>query len=242
LSKSTVKPYSEEGSKKEQVEQMFDNISGQYDSLNHILSMGIDKGWRKKAVREVMAVKPNRVLDVATGTGDQAIALCRAGVDRVTGLDLSRGMLDVGIEKIRRLQWSDRIEMMQGDSENLPFENNTFDAITVSFGVRNFENLDQGLQEMARVLKPGGKMVILEFSKPRGWVIAPIFRLYSNHILPRVGSWISKDKSAYTYLPESVEAFPSDELFLQHLRATGLESCTQHRLTFGIASIYTGIK
>ena len=151
MSKSTVKPYSDEGSKKEQVEQMFDNISGQYDSLNHILSMGIDKGWRKKAVREVMAVKPNRVLDVATGTGDQAIALCRAGVDRVTGLDLSRGMLDVGIEKIRRIQWSDRIEMMQGDSENLPFENDTFDAITVSFGVRNFENLDKGLQEVARV-------------------------------------------------------------------------------------------
>lgn len=221
---------------------MFDNISGQYDSLNHILSMGIDKGWRKKAVREATALHPQRILDVATGTGDQAIALVRAGVPKVTGLDLSRGMLDVGIQKIARMNWGDRIDMIQGDSENLPFEDAQFDAITVSFGVRNFENLDRGLQEMARVLKPGGKMVILEFSKPRGWVIAPLFRLYSNQILPRLGRWISKDPSAYTYLPESVEAFPSDDAFLSHLDACGLSQCVQQRLTFGIASIYTGIK
>lgn len=221
---------------------MFDNISGQYDSLNHILSMGIDKGWRKKAVREATAQQPQWILDVATGTGDQAIALVRAGVPKVTGLDLSRGMLDVGIQKIAQMNWGDRIDMIQGDSENLPFEDAQFDAITVSFGVRNFENLDRGLQEMARVLKPGGKMVILEFSKPRGWIIAPLFRLYSNQILPRLGRWISKDPSAYTYLPESVEAFPSDDAFLSHLEACGLNLCAQQRLTFGVASIYTGIK
>jgi len=221
---------------------MFDNISGQYDSLNHILSMGIDKGWRKKAVNEATAQQPQWILDVATGTGDQAIALVRAGVPKVTGLDLSRGMLDVGIQKIAQMNWGDRIDMIQGDSENLPFEDAQFDAITVSFGVRNFENLDRGLQEMARVLKPGGKMVILEFSKPRGWVIAPLFRLYSNQILPRLGRWISKDPSAYTYLPESVEAFPSDDAFLSHLEACGLSQCAQQRLTFGVASIYTGIK
>lgn len=221
---------------------MFDNISGQYDSLNHILSLGIDKGWRKKAVREALALSPQRILDVATGTGDQAIALVKAGVPKVTGLDLSRGMLDVGIQKIARLNWDDRIDMIQGDSENLPFDDAQFDAITVSFGVRNFENLNRGLQEMARVLKPGGKMIILEFSKPRGWIIAPIFRLYSNQILPRLGRWISKDPSAYTYLPESVEAFPSDDAFLSHLEASGLHQCKQRRLTFGIASIYTGIK
>lgn len=230
------------GSKKEQVAAMFNNISRRYDLLNHLLSLGIDIVWRKKAIKKLKNLKPGLILDVATGTGDLAIEAMSLKPDQIIGIDISEGMLQHGREKISKKGLSDRIELMVGDSENLPFEDNKFDAITVAYGVRNFENLEAGLKEMFRVLKPDGQMVVLEFSKPRSFPFKQLYNFYFRFILPFIGKVIAKDNSAYTYLPESVQHFPDGEDFLNILGKTGFNNTQWEPLTFGISSIYTGTK
>lgn len=238
-----VKPYaSKEGSKKQQVAEMFDNISARYDFLNHFLSMGIDKGWRRKVVRMIGAKKPSTILDIATGTGDLAIALSKIPNTQITGLDLSAGMLKVGEEKIAKKGLTTQISLQQGDSENLPFEDNSFDAITVAFGVRNFENLEKGLSEIYRVVKPGGTVAVLEFSQPTGFPFKQVYRFYFKFILPTIGRMVSKDDSAYTYLPESVDAFPYGDRFIQILNKLGFSQPVAKEVTFGVATIYTATK
>jgi demethylmenaquinone methyltransferase / 2-methoxy-6-polyprenyl-1,4-benzoquinol methylase len=239
-----VKPYKgSDLSKKEQVAQMFDAISEKYDFLNHFLSFGIDVGWRKKVVKIIGSQKPDSVLDIATGTGDLAIMMAeKLQPSKIVGLDLSQGMLNVGIEKVVRKNLTEIISMVQGDSENLSFTDNSFDAITVAFGVRNFENLDKGLSEIFRVLKPKGTLVILEFSQPEGFVIKPLYGFYSKFILPLFGKLISKDKSAYTYLPESVAAFPYGDAFKTILKKTGFTTIQNKPVSFGIATIYVASK
>ena len=238
-----VKPYNrEESSKKEEVAEMFDNISKRYDFLNHFLSLGIDKGWRKKAVKIISQANPKIILDVATGTGDFAIAELKLDPEKVIGIDLSNGMLDVGREKMKKKKVDHIVDMVQGDSENLPFDDNYFDAITVGFGVRNFENLEKGLGEMYRVLKPGGIVAVLEFSKPKKFPIKQSFNFYSKFIIPTVGKTVSKDKRAYSYLPESVEAFPEGQAFLDIMTKIGYTDMKQKMVSGGIASIYYGSK
>ncbi len=240
---STVNPYSESDlSKKEQVEQMFDNISGKYDLLNRILSMGIDVRWRKKVVKSVKKANPKTVLDIATGTGDLAIQIAKSTQAQITGFDLSAGMLEVGRKKVAKEKLDDRIEMIQGDAENMPFEDNSFDVITVAFGVRNFENLKKGLDEIYRVLKPGGKFIILEFSQPESFPMKQLYAFYSKNILPKIGKQISKDESAYTYLPDSVKAFPYGEEMKKILKNSNFSKSSDKKLTFGIASIYESLK
>lgn len=238
-----VKPYpGAEGTKKQQVSQMFDNISPKYDLLNRLLSAGIDVTWRKKAIDQLAALHPQKMLDVATGTGDLAIEASRLKPQEIIGIDISEGMLSFGKEKMKKLGLDHMIHLEVGDSERIQFDDNTFDAVTVSFGVRNFENLEKGLSEILRVLKPGGKLVVLEFSKPTAFPIKQLFGFYSRFILPTIGKMISKDQSAYTYLPESVEAFPEGKNFLNILNKVGYTESSQKKLTFGISSIYTGIK
>ena len=229
--------------KKKQVQRMFDNIAHKYDFLNHFFSMGIDVLWRKKCIRILRKENPSTIIDMATGTGDFALEAIRMGLDaHVTGVDLSQGMLDVGIDKIKSRGYQDKISMQQGDSENLPFDDNSFDAYTVGFGVRNFENLNKGLSEMHRVLNPGGITVILEFSKPKRFPIKQLFGFYFKYIMPTIGNLLSKDSSAYTYLPESVMAFPEGEDFLNEMGKVGFKNLRQKKLTGGIASIYIGYK
>ncbi len=239
----TVVPYKEEKiSKKEQVARMFDNISGRYDFLNHFLSLGIDKGWRKKAIRLLKPYSPKSILDVATGTGDFAIQALDLHPDKIVGVDISEGMLEVGRKKMTARGLNNIIEMRSGDSENLPFSDNNFDAVTVGFGVRNFENLEKGLIEIYRVMKPGAMLVVLEFSKPVRFPFKQIYNLYFKIILPKIGRWVSRDKAAYTYLPESVEAFPDGNDFIRILNETGFKNTECKPLTFGISSIYTAQK
>ena len=238
-----VRPYNDDEGKKNQIARMFDNIAPRYDFLNHFLSLGIDKIWRKRALRELSAVQPKNVLDVATGTADVAIATVKSlDPDRVVGIDISNEMLDVGRKKINNLQLQDTITLRLGDAENLPFEDNTFDAITVAFGVRNFENLEKGLEEMYRVLKKDGKLIVLEFSKPKIFPFKQLFNFYFKNVLPIIGKMTSKDPKAYQYLYESVQAFPEGEAFEQILLKTGYQSCKNIALTLGICSIYTGLK
>jgi demethylmenaquinone methyltransferase/2-methoxy-6-polyprenyl-1,4-benzoquinol methylase len=240
---TAVKPYKEsELGKKEQVAEMFDNISPKYDFLNHFLSMGIDIQWRKKVVKIIKESGAKNILDIATGTGDLAIAMSKINPEKIIGLDLSEGMLNVGKKKIKERKLDSLIEMIQGDSEKLPFKDNTFDAITVSFGVRNFENLDKGLSEIYRVLKPNGTFVILEFSQPQKNPMKQLYRFYSKYILPTLGKIISNDSSAYTYLPESVEAFPYGGALLSILKKNGFVNETAKELTFGISTIYKSNK
>ncbi len=235
----TVIPYKEkDSSKKEQVAEMFDNISHRYDFLNHFLSLGIDKLWRKKAVKILSEIEPKVILDVATGTGDFAIESLSLKPKKVVGIDISQGMLDKGIIKIKKNGQEDIIELKYGDSENIPFEDNHFDAITVAFGVRNFENLEKGLSEMKRVVKTGGMAVVLEFSKPKKFPIKQIYNFYFHNVLPGIGKLVSKDASAYTYLPESVEAFPEGKDFEAILKKVGFNYKSTHPLFFGISSIY----
>jgi demethylmenaquinone methyltransferase / 2-methoxy-6-polyprenyl-1,4-benzoquinol methylase len=239
----SVVPYKEqEAGKKEQVAQMFDNISPKYDLLNHVLSMGIDIYWRKKAIRLLRPEKPKRILDIATGTGDFAIEAMKLNPEQIIGMDISEGMLEVGREKIKRLGLEETIELRQGDSERLPLPDNYFDAVIVSFGVRNFENLEKGLKDMHRVLKPGGTCVILEFSKPRVFPLKQLYYFYFRSILPLIGKVVSKDQSAYTYLPESVQAFPDGEDFIRIFKQSGYHSTKCISLSFGISSIYIGKK
>jgi demethylmenaquinone methyltransferase/2-methoxy-6-polyprenyl-1,4-benzoquinol methylase len=238
-----VVPYKEESSsKKEQVAKMFDNISHRYDFLNHFLSLGIDKGWRRKAINYLKPYKPKMLLDVATGTGDFAIQALDLNPDKIIGVDISEGMLSMGRKKMTERKLDHKIELKSGDSENLPFGDNTFDAVTVAFGVRNFENLEKGLSEIKRVLKPKGRIVVLEFSKPSSFPFKQLYGFYFRNVLPRVGSWLSKDNAAYTYLPESVDAFPYGKDFLNVLTKLGFADVHARPLTFGISSIYTGKK
>ncbi len=240
---SNVKPYSDSDlTKKQQVEQMFDNISGKYDLLNRILSMGIDVSWRKKVVKSVKKENPETILDIATGTGDLAIAMAKATDAKITGFDLSAGMLEVGKRKVVDENLQDRIEMIQGDAEKMPFADDSFDVITVAFGVRNFENLKKGLDDIYRVLKPGGKFIILEFSQPEAVPMKQLYTFYSRYILPKIGKKISKDQSAYTYLPDSVKAFPYGEKMKNILKNSNFVEPFDKKLTFGIASIYESLK
>lgn len=239
----TVVPYKQEvAGKKEQVARMFDNISARYDFLNHFLSLGIDIGWRKKAIRQLASIQPKLILDVATGTGDFAIEALRLKPDQVIGVDISEGMLAVGRKKMKDKKLDDRIMLCHGDSENLPFEENKFDALVVGFGVRNFENLEKGLAEMLRVVRPGGKVVILEFSKPAKFPFKQLYNFYFKLVLPKIGRWVSKDSAAYSYLPESVEAFPEGSRLVEILDRVGYKYITCKTLTFGISSLYIGTK
>jgi len=237
-----VKPYNEQGSKTKQIATMFDNIAHRYDFLNRSLSMGIDIIWRKKAIAQLKEIQPKSILDVATGTGDFALEAMSLKPEKITGVDISVGMLELGKEKIAKKNLSETIEMVVGDSENLPFEDNTYDAATVAFGVRNFENLQKGLTDINRVLSPGGKLVVLELSTPKKFPVKQLFGFYFNNILPLFGKMLSKDDSAYTYLPMSVNAFPNGEDFLKVMSAAGFQRNTSKSLTFGICSLYTGVK
>jgi len=235
----SVVPYKDkEDSKKQQVAEMFDNISPKYDLLNRTLSLGIDVLWRKKAIKMLKADNPQLILDVATGTADLALEALSLKPQRIIGVDISEGMLEVGRQKIAKLHLNDKIELAYGDSENLNFPENTFDAVMVSFGVRNFENLEKGLENIHRVLKKDGQIMVLEFSQPESFPFKQIYQFYFKNVLPLVGKSISKDSSAYTYLPESVQAFPYGEAFNQILSNTGFHSITCKPLTFGISSIY----
>jgi demethylmenaquinone methyltransferase/2-methoxy-6-polyprenyl-1,4-benzoquinol methylase len=239
---ATVTPYGNSASKKEQVATMFNNIAYRYDFLNSLLSLGIHKGWRKKAIRLLKPFAPKQILDIATGTADFAIEAMRLDPEKVTGIDISEGMLSFGREKIKKKKLEGKIELMLGDSEKLPFADNSFDAITVGFGVRNFEHLEIGLSEMLRVLKPGGGVAILEFSKPKKFPVKQLYNFYFLKVTPFVGKIFSKDNSAYKYLPESVNAFPDGESFLAIMSRLGYKEAKQYPLTFGIATIYTGKK
>ncbi|RYG51188.1 MAG: bifunctional demethylmenaquinone methyltransferase/2-methoxy-6-polyprenyl-1,4-benzoquinol methylase UbiE [Chitinophagaceae bacterium] len=241
---STITPYGDSGKgKKEQVTQMFDTISGEYDGLNRVISMGIDKSWRKKVVAKVLKWNPEDLLDIATGTGDLAILFAeQSNIGKIVGLDLSEGMLDVGRTKIDRKNLQNRIEMVVGDSENLPFENHSFDAITVAFGIRNFETLETGLKEILRVLRPGGIFVILETSVPEKFPFKQGYKLYSGLLLPLIGKLFSKDKSAYGYLSESAAAFPHGERLNNILRKTGFIDVEADPQTMGVATIYSCFK
>jgi demethylmenaquinone methyltransferase/2-methoxy-6-polyprenyl-1,4-benzoquinol methylase len=237
-----VKPYNTDKSKKEEVAQMFNNISARYDFLNHFLSLGIDHIWRRKAVNTLREIQPKRILDLATGTGDFAIALLKLNPTQIIGMDISSGMLEVGKNKMKAKHVSHIIDMQLGDSENMPFEDGYFDAITVGFGVRNYEHLEKGLSEMLRVTRVGGKIVILEFSKPKRFPIKQAFGFYSRFIIPFFGKRISKDEKAYAYLPESVAAFPEGKAFTDILSKLGYNQVESTLVSGGIATIYTGIK
>lgn len=240
---STVTPYKDQtSSKKEQVKNMFDAIAPKYDFLNQLLSLGIHKIWRKKAIRLLQPEHPKIILDIATGTADFAIEAIKLNPAKITGVDISPGMLKLGSEKINKLSLQQRIELKLADSESLPFADNSFDAVTAGFGVRNFEHLEAGVKDMCRVLKPGGTMVILEFSKPRKFPVKQVYTFYFKYITPFVGKMFSKDRSAYRYLPASVNAFPDGEDFLNVLKKSGLKETRAILLTFGIASIYIAKK
>lgn len=236
-------PYKDsELGKKEQVTEMFDNVSSNYDFLNRVLTFGIDISWRKNVVALVKEGHAEKVLDIATGTGDLAIMMAKADIDDVTGLDISPGMLNIGIQKVKDEGLKSKVAMVIGDSEKLPFEEGTFDAITVAFGVRNFENLELGLQEILRVLKPKGSLTVLETSQPTSFPVKQGFQFYSKYVIPTVGKLFSKDKSAYDYLPESAAAFPYGEKFNNILLKTGFNSSKVYPQTLGVATIYHAIK
>lgn len=243
MSAEQVKPYGDASkSKKEEVAEMFNNISAKYDFLNHFLSLGIDKLWRKKAVKMLRSVNPTRILDIATGTGDFALESLVLKPTQIVGLDISSGMLEHGRVKMKKKGVDHIITMQQGDSEDIPYEDNYFDGLTVGFGVRNFENLEKGLGEMLRVVRPGGKLIILEFSKPKKFPIKQLFAFYSKNIIPILGKSISKDSNAYTYLPESVAAFPEGKNFENILAKVGYKDISSTLVSGGIATIYAGTK
>ena len=243
-SHDTIVPFQHSSrSKKEQVAGMFDQIAFRYDLINRFLSAGIDVYWRKKAIKELVPIDPKFILDVATGTADVAIMSYRyLRPDKIIGIDISEGMLLFGREKIAKLLLSNQIELQKGDAEAINFPDNTFDAITVAFGVRNFQNLEQGLLEMFRVIKPGGKLVILEFSKPKQVLFKGLYDLYMKIICPGIGKWLTKNRAAYQYLHNSVKAFPEGETFLHILNETGFSETSIKRLSLGICTIYCGRK
>lgn len=232
-----------EKSKKEQVASMFDQIAFKYDFLNRFLSIGIDVYWRKVAIKKIADIQPQRILDVATGTGDLAIMTHKyLQPKEIVGIDISEGMLNVGRQKIKKLGLEQSIHLQLGDSEAINHPDNSFDAVTVAFGVRNFENLELGLAEMFRVLKPGGKVMILEFSKPQKVWFKGIYNLYMNLVAPKAGEWLSKNKDAYQYLNQSIKAFPEGETFLHILQSVGFKQTNLKRLSLGICTIYCGTK
>jgi demethylmenaquinone methyltransferase/2-methoxy-6-polyprenyl-1,4-benzoquinol methylase len=239
----TVVPYKDhQGSKKEQVAEMFDNISKKYDFLNRFLSVGIDIFWRKQAIKQLTFYQPKQLLDVATGTADLAIEAISLNPTKIIGIDISEGMLEIGRQKIAKKGLTQLIELQNGDSENLPFQESTFDAVMVSFGVRNFENLEKGLTNIHKVLKKDGTLLVLEFSKPTVFPIKQLCQFYYKYSLPLIGKIISKDQSAYTYLPESVQQFPDGRAFTEILEKIGFSETKCIPLTFGICSIYLGKK
>ncbi|MCU0461475.1 MAG: bifunctional demethylmenaquinone methyltransferase/2-methoxy-6-polyprenyl-1,4-benzoquinol methylase UbiE [Bacteroidales bacterium] len=229
--------------KKAKVASMFNSIAHSYDFLNHFLSMGIDRSWRRRAIRIISkAYKNPEILDVAAGTGDLSIAAVKLDPKHITGIDISLNMIEVGREKIRRKGLSDRIELLEADSENIPFNNDRFDVAMVAFGVRNFADPAKGLSEMKRVVRAGGMVLVLEFSKPDRFPFKQLYNFYFLNILPLVGRLFSSNETAYSYLPESVMQFPDNEKFMRLMTDAGLSSVRQKKLTWGIASIYTGLK
>ncbi len=241
--KTVVVPYKDsESGKKEQVARMFDNIAPTYDRLNRIISLGIDNYWRWRAIRLLRPIQPKRILDVATGTGDLALACMKLQPEKIIGVDISEGMLELGREKVAKKNLSQFIDLRTGDAENRPFDDNSFDALTVAFGVRNFEHLEKGLKELHRVIRPGGKAVILELTTPKRFPFKQFYEFHTKQLLPRIGKRLSKDDSAYTYLPESIKAFPEGERFTAMLRHSGFPEAKHIPLTFGVCSIYVGQK
>ena len=239
----SIKPYNEEEKKSVQVERMFDNIAPAYDQLNHTLSWGIDKSWRKKAIDWLKPFNPQRMMDVATGTGDFAIQACRVlNPKELIGTDISEGMMNVGRQKVKEAGLESRISFAKEDCTALSFPNNRFDAITVAFGVRNFEDLDKGLREMHRVLDSEGKLVILELSEPEWFPMKQLYALYSKVVIPTLGKLLSKDRSAYTYLPQSIKAFPQGEVMKEIILKAGFKEAYFKRLTLGICTLYTATK
>lgn len=240
---SKITPYKNSDlGKKEQVTKMFDTISGDYDGLNRVISFGIDVKWRKKVVNLVEKTNPKTILDIATGTGDLAIALAKTNANKIVGFDISPGMLEVGKQKVLKKNLQQTVDMVLGDSEDMPFEDNTFDAITVAFGVRNFETLEKGLSEILRVLKPNGLFVILETSVPTKTPYKLGYNIYTKYVLPLIGKLFSKDRSAYRYLSESASVFPYGEALNNILREIGFISVKDFPQTFGVATIYTSTK
>ncbi len=239
---SKVTPYNSTDTKKEQVAKMFDNIAFRYDFLNGLLSMGIHKGWRRKCVKRLKTIQPKQILDVATGTGDFAIESAKLHPNKITGIDISEGMMQFGREKLKKQHLDKLIELEMGDAETVTFPDNSFDAITVGFGVRNFENLEKGLVNLHRILKPGGKIVILEFSYPRKFPMKQLYTFYFSYITPFIGKLFSKDDRAYAYLPESVKAFPDNERLVDILNKCGFKDSKFEPLTFGVAAIYEASK
>ena len=238
-----MKPYNSQKTKKEEVQQMFDNIAPTYDKLNHILSLSIDKMWRRRVVRKVRRMKPEKIMDLATGTGDLAIKMAKAMPKaKIMGVDLSEKMLAVAAEKVRRKGLDDHIALYQGDAEKLDVADGVLDVVTVAFGVRNFGNLEQGLSEIMRSLRSGGHIVVLEFSTPRNWFVRKCYQFYSNHVMKPVGGMVSKDRKAYDYLPDSIVEFPDRERFLDIMHRTGFVECRRFSQSFGIAQIYIGKK
>lgn len=238
----SVTPYSDESSKNTQVARMFDNISGRYDFLNTLLSAGIHKGWRRKCVKILEAQQPQTILDVATGTGDFAIACAKLNPLKITGIDISEGMMKVGREKLKHLHLDHLITLNYGNAEELNLPENHFDAIVVGFGVRNFQNLELGLSNLYKVLKPGGTLLVLEFSYPDNRIVKALYNFYFSYITPLIGRIFSKDRRAYAYLTESVKAFPHNQDFVEILNKGGYKESSFVPLSFGIAAIYTGRK
>ena len=237
-----VKPYGQEGKKVEQVERMFDHIAPAYDRLNHLMSLGIDRSWRRTALKWLRPHRPALVLDVATGTGDFAIQTCRMLPSAsLTGVDLSEGMMQVGRRKVEQAGLAARIDFQREDCEALTFSDASFDAVTVAFGIRNFEHLDRGLREMCRVLRPGGHLVILELSTPDRPPMKQLYRIYSR-LIPLMGRLVSHDRSAYTYLPQSIRAFPQGEVMSESIRRAGFSDVRFRRLTFGVCTLYMATK
>lgn len=237
-------PIGEVEGKKQEVESMFDAIAPRYDLLNRVLSLGIDVRWRKQAIKMAGAAldrPPRRILDVATGTADLAVEALKLGPHEVIGVDIAEEMLEVGRGKLRERQLDHRITLQRGDAENLDFEDGAFDLVLVAFGVRNFEDLGRGLQELRRVLRPGGALVVLEFSRPRAFPMKQLYGFYSSHVLPRVGRAVSGDSGAYDYLPESIQVFPDGVDFLREMEQAGFGDLKEQRLTFGVASLYGGV-
>ncbi|MFZ1235968.1 MAG: bifunctional demethylmenaquinone methyltransferase/2-methoxy-6-polyprenyl-1,4-benzoquinol methylase UbiE [Prevotella sp.] len=238
-----IKPYSQRGEKKQQVEQMFDNIAPSYDTLNHRLSWNIDKGWRKKAIQQLKPFSPRTILDIATGTGDFAILSAqKLHPTKLIGADISIGMMKIGQQKVQQQNLQDTISFQQEDCMDLSFDNNTFDAVTSAFGIRNFQDLDKGLREIFRVLKPGGHFSAVELTQPVTFPMRPLFRIYSHTFLPFYGKLLSKDKSAYDYLTTTIEAFPQGEVMSGILKRAGFKNVKYKRLTFGICTVYLGEK